>query len=339
MATVSRTTAAPGVFAKHQIEDLITKHRVSYPGGAVKGDVDPSALDLTVGRKAWKVREGLRPTARELDKITRSADEHHPTQDGTGKSYFDFSAKQIYVVELQERLQLPPNISGRATGKSTVGRLDVITHLLTSDVGEYDTVPESYEGNLFLLLSPQTFDIRVAQGASLNQLRFYCGPHYASIIDRQMIEHYGQPFWYIAKPDNRDEYEDWENIVSPRRGSGSASSSLTTDPHLFDLTVDLGDPSDRFIYKARLRPEESLFPIIDLGLRGYDPSIYFEREPVLVDGPDRFVVLETGSFYIMKSRERLSVPRDVAIEVVAISERIGDIRISITQDLRTQVSV
>lgn len=329
MAAVSRATMAPGVLAQHQMEDLIKRHRVSNPGGTIdKKRIDASAVDLTVGRKAWKVREGLRPTARELDKITRSADEHHPKQDSTGKLYFEFSAKQIYVVELQERLELPPNISGRATGKSTIGRLDVITHLLTSDVAEYDTVPENYEGNLFLLLSPQTFDIRVEQGASLNQLRFYCGPQYATIIDRQMVEHYGQPFWYIAKSDNRDEYEDWENIINPQRGGGRASGSLIADPHMFDLTVDLGDPGESFIYKAHQRSEESPFPIIDVGLKGhYDPSLYFRREPVREDGPDRFVVLETGSFYIMKSRERLSIPRDVAMEVIAISERIGDIRI------------
>ena len=54
---------------------------------------------------------------------------------------------------------------------------------------------------------------------------------------------------------------------------------------------------------------------------------FFEELPVLEDGPDRSVVLEPRRFHIMKSRERLAIPEDVAVEVVAISERIGDIRI------------
>ncbi len=229
--------------------------------------------------------------------------------------YFEFQKKSIYLVELDQHLKLPSNISGRASGKSSVGRLDVITRLIANGSREYDLVSAGYEGPLHLLLMPQTFAIRVQQGASLNQLRLFCGAHSAAVISRGEMHHYGTPFWYILKENSDDEYECWE---------ASDQHDITDDPLLFDLTVDLGDPRYPYVFRAVHDVTE---PIILGQKRVLDPRKYFEQLHVETDGPDRSVVLEPNHFYIMKSRERLFIPEDVAVEVVAISERIGDIRI------------
>ncbi|WP_363331029.1 2'-deoxycytidine 5'-triphosphate deaminase [Desulfonatronospira sp.] len=65
----------------------------------------------------------------------------------------------MYLVELDCSLYLPENINGRATGRSSIGRLDVITRLLTDRSTEYDIVESGYEGPLYLLVLPQTFSL------------------------------------------------------------------------------------------------------------------------------------------------------------------------------------
>ena len=100
------------------------------------------------------------------------------------------------------------------------------------------------------------------------------------------------------------------------------SVNATDDPLLFDLTVDLGDREFPYIYRAKSNVNDP----IDTKLKNQlPPDEFFEK--VDVDSRDKSVILEQGHFYIMKSKERLHIPDDVAVEVVAISERIGDIRI------------
>ncbi len=229
--------------------------------------------------------------------------------------------KKIYLVELDCSLYLPVNINGRATGKSSIGRLDVITRLLTESSTEYDIVESGYEGPLYLLVLPQTFSLIVAPGDSLNQLRLFCGPPHSSVITRSLIGEFGTPFWYVSHQDRPHEYRSWESeLLKEYQGS------RTAEPALFDLTVDLADPGFEYIFKARA--EDASEPI-DLRKKkdSYDPTHYFEKTMIERDKSECSVLLERGSFYIMKSRERLYIPNSVAVEVIAISERIGDIRI------------
>ena len=299
----------PGVLAKTQLQSLVDAGNISTGAfGAPK--VGASAIDLRLGSKAWRLTRGQRPTTRELTTIQAESEPIGPT-DGV----FEFEKKQIYLVQLDHHLELPANISGRATGKSSIGRLDVITRLITHECPEYDLVKAGYQGPLHLLLMPQTFTIRVPAGGSVNQLRLFSGAHSSAVIQRDEIHAYGTPFWKVLEDGSDDSYESWE-IPMP--------VAATDDPLLFDLTVDLRDPKAPYVYKARTDAAEP----IDLSVEGQlDPKKFFERINVERQGLDRSVVLEKDSFYIMKSRERLYIPSDVAVEVVAISERIGDIRI------------
>jgi dCTP deaminase len=254
-----------------------------------------------------------------LAKIKANSTKIEPEKDSFGE-YFLFKSQKIYLVELDHFLKLPGNINGRATGRSSIGRLDVITRLLTENSTEYDIVEAGYEGPLYLLVLPQTFSIKISPGASLNQLRLFSGPSHASVITRSLIQDFGTPFWYIRNQGRRNEWVSWEALVQ------EYGNSRTADPYLFDLTVDLADTDFAYIFKAK---SNSGSKHIDLrkGERSHNPNDYFEKVSIKGDGAEYSVILKQRSFYIMKSKERLCVPRDVAVEVIAISERIGDIRI------------
>jgi dCTP deaminase len=297
----------PGVLAKDQLSTLIANDFISTNTFDAP-EVGASAIDLRLAPRAWRLKLGERPTTRELAKIQAQSEEHRPTDGGD----FEFKKGNIYLVELDHHLELPRNISGRATGKSSVGRLDVITRLITNKTREYDLVTAGYDGPLHLLLVPQTFTIRVAPGASLNQLRLFSGMQMSSVITRRDLYDYGTRFWWVLRDGHEHDYEPWE----------MPSVNATDDPLLFDLTVDLGDREFPYIYRAKSNVNDP----IDIKLKNQlPPDQFFEK--VDVDSRDRSVILEQGHFYIMKSKERLHIPDDVAVEVVAISERIGDIRI------------
>lgn len=309
------TTAemSPGILSKEQVQCLFETGKITCIQYGPP-DVDGSAFDLRLGTTAWKLTEGQRPATRELARIKGRSLRIAPESDEDGE-YLLFEKQQIYLVELDYHLNLPSNINGRATGKSSTGRLDVITRLLTENSSEYDVVEEGYSGSLHLLIIPQSFSIKVRPSESLNQLRLFSGPPYASVITQPLIHHFGTPFWYVPHPSRVNDYEDWDTIAN-RYGKSS-----TADPTLFDLTVDLADPRFQYIYKAIPEVTET----IDLrkGNGSHEPTHYFEKVEIESDGAAQSVLLERGSFYIMKSRERLYIPPDVAVEVIAISERIG----------------
>jgi dCTP deaminase len=306
---------SPGVLSTSQVEHLFETDAITcneFP----RPDIDGSAFDLSLGTRAWMIGEGQRPTTRELTKLKVRSKLIQLQTDESGERFFRFEKNSIYLVELDHYINLPNNVSGRASGKSSVGRLDVITRLLTDNSREYDTVEAGYSGPLHLLILPQTFPINVRPGASLNQLRLFSGPPHASIISRSLIGSFGTPFWYIE--DGERDYKCWETLLF------EYDKSATADPTQFDLTVDLADPNFDYVYKARTEAG-----LIDLTkpAGSHDPTQYFERKKIEVEGAAHSVVLEAGSFYIMKSKERLYIPSDVAVEIIAISERIGDIRI------------
>jgi dCTP deaminase len=318
-ANSSSVEMSPGVLASKQVQQLFEQEAItSYL--SEPPEIEGSAFNLRLGTTAWHLTEGQRPTTRELGKLKAKSSRLRVEFDSDGE-YFLFKRKNIYLVELDGRLNLPGNINGRATGRSSIGRLDVITRLITDNSSEYDIVEQGYGGPLHLLIQPQTFSIKVGPGASLNQLRLFSGPPHASVITRSLIPTFGTPFWYVSHPTRPSEFYSWEELTK------EYGESMTADPFLFDLTVDLADPEYGYIYKAINKSPEPEPIDLRKGVKSHDPTQYFEKVPIEIDGATRSVVLEQDSFYIMKSKERLFIPRDVAVEVVAISERIGDIRI------------
>ena len=65
-----------------------------------------------------------------------------------------------------------PNVRGRANPKSSTGRLDIFTRLITDvNVGLRRSTCGIPRGPLYLEIVPRSFTIRVQTGLALNQLR------------------------------------------------------------------------------------------------------------------------------------------------------------------------
>src|SRR5262245_56442363 len=139
----------------------------------------PASLDLRLGSDAYQLRASFLPFRESVQSRLgeRGIAESDLVIDqlsltGSGAT---LQRGSVYLVPLLESLDLPPDVRGRSNPKSTTGRLDIFTRVITDATPRFDEIRAGYRGALYLEVSPQSFPIRVQTGASLNQLRLLAG--------------------------------------------------------------------------------------------------------------------------------------------------------------------
>jgi len=204
-----------------------------------------------------------------------------------------------YLIPLKERLALPPGVRGKANPKSSTGRLDVFTRLITDESYRFDEIGAGYEGPLYLEVVPLSFAIRVREDLALNQLRLSVGQ--ATLADDELRQfHQRQPLLFQGdQPVSDDDF--------------AVSNGLF-------LSLDLrGDTTGRVGYRAR-----DSAPLLDMTRgRSLDPATYWEhvtREP-----GDR-IVLTPQRFYLLMSGEAVTIPPSLAAEMTAYDPTSGELR-------------
>ena len=173
-----------GVLSADALKDLLEKGCLTAPRPA--DQVQPASLDLTLGRKAHRVRAAFLPTEKAPLSERLKALSLHELDLSQGAV---LERGCVYVVELNERLALPADLAAAANPKSSTGRIDVFVRLLTDRHDGYELVPAGYEGPLYLEICPRTFPILVREGSTLNQLRVRRGE--ASLNDKALREALG----------------------------------------------------------------------------------------------------------------------------------------------------
>ncbi len=131
--------------------------------------LQPASLDLRLGRMAYRVRASFLPGdhATVQAKIDQFA--MHAFELGGEGTVLEKGC--VYIVELMESLALGAQRSAIANPKSSIGRIDVFTRLITDYGVEFDRVRSGYTGPLYAEISPRTFSILARAGDRLSQLR------------------------------------------------------------------------------------------------------------------------------------------------------------------------
>lgn len=301
MAELSRVTnpahEAPcalqgGVLPAETILTLIENSavRLAADRPAAK-QVQPASLDLTLGQRAWRVRASFLPShARSVEACLTSDLMMHEIDLKPGAV---FERGCVYLVELNEHLALTPTIEGSANPKSSTGRIDVFVRLVTDHAAAFDYVPKGYNGKLYAEVSPRTFSILARTGSSLNQLRFKQG--HCRIDDQALKQaHLDHPLIDADAPDIQD-------------GLG--------------VRVQLKGAKDEIVgYRARRH--SGLIDVDKIGALNADD--YFEPVTTPRSG---FIILDPDEFYILASREALSIPPALAAEMTPISPGLGEFRV------------
>ena len=255
------------------------------------GQVQPASLDLRLGAEAIRVRASfLAGAGRKVDERLEDFEMHRIPLAGGAV----LEKGCVYLVELQESLALPEGCTAVANAKSSIGRLDVLTRLITDGGTEFDRIAPGYSGKLWAEICPRSFSVLVRPGMRLNQVRFREGR--SVLTDAELRERHAR-----------------EPLVS---GAGEAP---LIDGGL-SFSVDLAPRSGRLVgYRAK--PHTGL---IDLDLIGhYDPADYWE--PVQTDRGR--IILDPGAFHILVSREAVTIPADCAAEMAPYLAMVGEFRV------------
>lgn len=285
-----------GIFPSQKIEELIKIGYISAPVPISSDQIQPASMDLRLGPVAYRVRASFLPGENiPVDKKVEELRMHEI--DLTKPSVLEKGC--VYIVPLMEELTLPSKVSAKANPKSTTGRLDIFTRLITDYGAEFERVKAGYKGKLYIEIVPRTFSILVHEGTKLNQLRFLRGE--PSTSDKK-----------LSKLDEKEKlvYSDNNTPEDPLISKGLWIS--------IDLQANYY--SDVIGYKAK-----SHAPLIDLDrINYYDPLDFWEviRRPTA-----KHLILEPDDFYILISKEKIRVPPDFAAEMVAYDPSVGEFRI------------
>ena len=286
----------PGVLPRQAVKRAIDHGWVTSVAQIDDGHIQPASLDLTLGGRAYRLRSSFLPGRRSVaDQLETFAMDELDLSAGAV-----FEQGRPYLVELNESVRLPDGIKGRANPRSSTGRLDIFTRLLTDHGERFDEVKSGYEGRLYVEVVSRSYTVRVRTGLRLNQLRFIAGE--APVSDEELIAwHRREPLVFASS-----------TVESHERAPVSGG--------LF-LSVDLSRQAKLQYVGYRARRSSAL---IDLDQTGrYEIRDFWERV-----SPDRHgkLILEPEEFYLLVSRERVRVPAGLAAEMAAYDPTSGELR-------------
>ena len=156
---------------REQIIALIRKKQIFSNKSLTKNQIQPASLDLTLSDKCYRIKASFIPNNLKISKVIK---ELSLTKIDLNNNVL-LEKNCIYLCELNEKLTLPQDIMGKSNPKSTTGRLDIFTRVITENCREYDFVNYNYRGKLYLEIIPQSFSIIIKKNISINQIRFFKG--------------------------------------------------------------------------------------------------------------------------------------------------------------------
>lgn len=290
--------AVPGPLPSQRLRDAIMREWILSPEFRIHVDsVQPASVDLRLGDKAWPLRCSFLPDTH--SSVERKVEglafpETLDLRDGA-----ILEKDRPYLIPLIEELRLPDGMRAKTNPKSSTGRLDIFTRVITDHNARFDEISEGYRGKLYLEVVPRSFAIRVKTGLALNQIRLFESD--AMVTDDELRDvHKDVPLLYV------------EDTAVP-------TGQLDLAGGLF-LSADLQGPRDRLVgYRAK----KNSMPL-DL-TRGEKYTWRDFWDPVFPDEGAR-IILDPEVFYLLMSAESVVIPPFLAAEMMAYDPTAGELR-------------
>jgi dCTP deaminase len=286
-----------GILPSQDITNLISAGHILASPSIHPEHIQPASLDLRLGDIAHRVRASFLPGPNSTVEA-KIKDLRMTRVDLTSATVFEKDC--VYIVPLIEEVNLPQDISCRANPKSTTGRLDIFTRLITDYGVEFDRVPAGYKGKLYAEVVSRTFTVAIRAGMRLSQLRFVQGNPDPRDMSR------------IKKLDDEQTlvYMDDDTPVKARIDRGLRIT----------LNLEGAEPDEVVAYRARHNA-----PVIELDkINHYLPAEFWESHR---QSGSKSLILHRDDFYILASRERVRVPPDYAAVMVPFDTSDGEFRI------------
>ncbi|MFP5318229.1 MAG: 2'-deoxycytidine 5'-triphosphate deaminase [Acidimicrobiia bacterium] len=294
---MSDPLSAPGVLPDLHLHKAIEAgHIAADPYKIGNGSVQPASLDLTLGPRAHRLRCSFLPDAKTVgDKLAEHSMGEFDLRDGA-----ILERNRPYLIPLRERLALPLGVRAKANPKSSTGRLDIFTRVITDRSFRFDEITAGYEGGLWLEVVSRSFTVRVQEGLSLNQLRLVVGD--SRVSDDEIRDIHGrEPLLFL------------DGVAVP-------AGDIAVADGLF-MSLDLRKRATGEAVGFRAKKNSRLLDLA--AVDRYDPELFWE--PVVPEREDR-LILEPEEFYLLLSSESVSVPPGFAAEMTAYDPTSGELR-------------
>ncbi len=277
-----------GVLPSQSIKTLISKGVLSASPEIIEAQIQPASLDLRLGTTAWRVRASFLAGKDRTVMDRLSEFEMHQVDLSQGAV---LEKGCVYVVPLMETLDLSDDLQAVANAKSSTGRLDLLTRVITDGGTEFDRIPSGYTGPLFAEICPRSFSVLVRPGMRLNQIRFRQGQ---AILDDHELE----------------TLHDTDTLVS---GTAVIDEGL-------GFSVDL-KPASGTLVGYRAKPHTGVIDLDRIG--AYDPAEFWEE----LHSSNGQIILDPGAFYILVSQEAVHIPPAYAAEMAPFLAMVGEFRV------------
>ncbi len=277
-----------GVLSSQQLKSLIADGQITAQSDITPGQIQPASLDLRLGNVAYRVRASF--LAGQDRTVTDRLDEF-------GMHQVDLSDGAVlekgcvYVVPLMESLNLPPQITAVANAKSSTGRLDLLTRTITDGGTEFDRIPAGYRGPLYAEICPRSFSVLARSGQRLNQLRLRRAQ--ATLDDAELAALHAE----TPLVDSSPVIGDGLGFSVDLAGGGAGFAGWRAKPHAGVIDLDR--------------------------LNHYAPAEFWDE----VHAQNGRIILDPGAFYILVSREAVTIPPTHAAEMAPYLAMVGEFRV------------
>ena len=277
-----------GALSAEQIKDLYMRSFIKCGNPFTDSQIQPASMDLRLSKKCWEVEASFLPgqKATVIQKLSKLK-----TREIDLGAFRTLRKGKIYIIQIQEELSLPINISAVANAKSSTGRLDILTRLISDNSSCFDHVRKGYKGKIYVEIAPISFSITIKEGITLNQLRFR---NEQRIITDRQLEKLNTKF----------------NILD----------NVTQIDNGITISVNIKSGGNEPIgFKAREN-----CPAINLTkLNFYKVETFWER----LYSKKGYITLAPGAFYILRSKEYVTIPPSTAAEMVPYEVKMGEFRV------------
>ena len=268
--------------------DLCKNHRII--GLADKrSQIQPSSIDLSLSDECYEINVSfLSPNSKVREKLKKII-----LKKINLKKPKIFKKNKIYIVKLNEKLDLKNSIKGYCNPKSSTGRLNIFCRTILDYCDEYEKIPKNYKGEMFLEITTRSFDIKFMEGDKLNQMRL------------------------VNKTSNYINDFNLFNIHKKKSIIFGKKNNFIDNG--LKISVDLSNNKKICAYVSRTTVSSINFNKVNF----YSKQKFWKA----LRPKNKSLIIEKNKFYILKSKEKIRIPINLAGEMVPYDTGIGDFRV------------
>lgn len=283
-----------GALPSQLISQLIRIGEITISNKSHEDQVKPASLDLTLGQHGWCVRSTFLPKA---DEDIEQTIEHYALSKINLTESMVLNVGSTFIFELQEKFKLDNALWALVSPKSSSGRVNLWVRTLANNYPRFDRLPSGYKGKLYVMISAKSWPVKIRQGDSLNQIRFFKGSDTRlSGFELQLLN------------------KEVGLIYSPE-GDLLTESSYFSDGGLL-LSANINEDISAYVARS------SLITLDLCKIRGHKREDFFTP----ISAKDGELLLKKGEFYILPSWEFLRIPPQFASEMIAYDIAAGEFR-------------